>query len=123
MPSITYLTAALALTSAVVATPVQKRDVFSVEQVKHSVHLKNGPAQVAKTLRKYGKVVPEHIQAAADARANVCLHMGLAQLEYTFLHVPRRSLPLPLALVLSLPTPTMSTTRPTSARSPLVPPP
>ncbi|OSS48727.1 hypothetical protein B5807_07063 [Epicoccum nigrum] len=70
MPSFTYLTAALALTSAVVATPVQKRDAFSVEQVKHSVHLKNGPAQVAKTLRKYGKVVPEHIQAAADARAN-----------------------------------------------------
>jgi len=70
MPSFTYLTAALALTSAVVATPVQKRDTFSVEQVKHSVHLKNGPAQVAKTLRKYGKVVPQHIQAAADARAN-----------------------------------------------------
>lgn len=70
MPSFTYLTAALALTSTIAATPVQKRDAFSVEQVKHSVHLKNGPAQVAKTLRKYGKVVPEHIQAAADARAN-----------------------------------------------------
>lgn len=120
MPSFTYLTAALALTSAVVATPVQKRDTFSVEQVKHSVHLKNGPAQVAKTLRKYGKVVPQHIQAAADARANVCLHLKVAQLEHKCLHVPRRSLLLPLAP--SLPTPAMNTTRPTSARSPLVPP-
>ena len=72
MPSFTYLTAALALTSAVVATPVQKRDAFTVEQVEHSVHLKNGPAQIAKTLRKYGQVVPSHIQKAADARANVC---------------------------------------------------
>jgi aspergillopepsin I len=73
MPSFTYLTAALALTGAVVATPVQKRDAFSVEQVKHNIHLKNGPGQVAKTLRKYGKVVPQHIQAAADNRANVSL--------------------------------------------------
>jgi hypothetical protein len=73
MPSFTYLTAALALTSAVAATPVQKRDAFSVEQIKHGVHMKNGPLQIAKTLRKYGKAVPEHIQAAADARANVCL--------------------------------------------------
>ncbi|KAF1923241.1 Asp-domain-containing protein [Didymella exigua CBS 183.55] len=70
MPSFAYLTAALALTSAVAATPVQKRDRFSVEQVKHTVHLKNGPAQVAKTLRKYGKVVPQHIQTAAEIRAN-----------------------------------------------------
>ncbi|KAJ4983275.1 endothiapepsin [Stagonosporopsis vannaccii] len=69
MPSFTYLTAALALTSAVAATPVQKRDAFSVQQVKHNIHLKNGPGQVAKTLRKYGKAVPEHIQAAANARA------------------------------------------------------
>ena len=75
MPSFTYLTAALALATAVVATPVQKRDAFTVEQVKHSVHLKNGPAQVAKTLRKYGKVVPSHIKSAADARANVCLSL------------------------------------------------
>ena len=77
MPSFTYLTAALALTGAVAANPVQKRDAFSVEQVKHSVHLKNGPGQVAKTLRKYGKVVPEHIQSAADARANVCLSLDV----------------------------------------------
>ena len=77
MPSFTYLTAALALTSAVAATPVQKRDAFSVEQVKHNVHLKNGPGQIAKTMRKYGKVVPEHIQSAADARANVCLSLNM----------------------------------------------
>ncbi|KAH6644538.1 aspartic peptidase domain-containing protein [Boeremia exigua] len=70
MPSFTYLTAALALTSAVAANPVQKRDAFSLQQVKHNIHLKNGPGQIAKTLRKYGKAVPEHIQAAADTRAN-----------------------------------------------------
>ncbi|KAF9695362.1 hypothetical protein EKO04_006446 [Ascochyta lentis] len=70
MPSFTYLTAALALTSAVAATPVQKRDAFSVEQVKHKLQLKNGPAQIAKALRKHSKAVPEHIQSAADARAN-----------------------------------------------------
>jgi aspergillopepsin I len=77
MPSFTYLTAALALTSAVAATPVQKRDAFSVEQVKHKVYLKNGPGQIAKTMRKYGKVVPEHIQSAADARANVCPSLNM----------------------------------------------
>jgi hypothetical protein len=71
MPSFTYLTAALALTGAVSATPVQKRDAFSVEQVPHKTFLKNGPAQVAKTLRKFGKPVPAHILAAAEDRASV----------------------------------------------------
>ncbi|KZM20428.1 Aspergillopepsin I [Ascochyta rabiei] len=70
MPSFTYLTAVLALTSAVAATPLQKRDTFSVEQVKHKLQLKNGPAQIAKALRKHNKAVPAHIQSAADARAN-----------------------------------------------------
>ena len=69
MPSFTYLAAALALTGAVSANPIQKRDTFSVEQVHHSTFLKNGPAQVAKTLRKYGKAVPAHILAAAENRA------------------------------------------------------
>lgn len=90
MPSFTYLTAALALTSAVAANPVQKRDAFSVEQVKHAVHLKNGPAQVAKTMRKFGKVVPAHIQAAADARANVSLHMRLVVFEHKHSHTSDR---------------------------------
>jgi hypothetical protein len=71
MPSFTYLTAALALTGAVSATPVQKRDAFSVEQVHHKTFLKNGPAQVAKTLRKFNKPVPAHVLAAAEDRAGV----------------------------------------------------
>jgi len=58
MPSFTYLAAALALTGAVVASPVEKRDAFEVKQVAHGLHRKNGPAQIAKTLRKYGKAVP-----------------------------------------------------------------
>ncbi|KAJ4347654.1 Aspartic protease snp2 [Ascochyta clinopodiicola] len=70
MPSIAYVTAALALISAVVATPIHKRNSFTVERVEHGLHLKNGPGQIVKTLRKYGKAVPEHIQAAADSRAN-----------------------------------------------------
>lgn len=81
MPSFTYLTAALALTSTVAANPVQKRDTFSVEQVQHGVQLKNGPAQIAKTLRKYGKVVPQNIQAAASARANVCLSFETSKVQ------------------------------------------
>jgi len=71
MPSFTYLAAALALTGAVVASPVEKRDAFEVKQVAHGLHRKNGPAQIAKTLRKYGKAVPAHIQAAADNNAVV----------------------------------------------------
>ncbi|KAF2827990.1 Asp-domain-containing protein [Ophiobolus disseminans] len=69
MPSLAYVAAALALTGAVVASPVQleKRQKFTVEQVKRSVYLKNGPEQVAKTLRKYGKVVPQNILDAAAA--------------------------------------------------------
>jgi hypothetical protein len=43
MPSFTYIAVALALTSAVAATSVQKRDAFSVEQVKHKVLLKKRP--------------------------------------------------------------------------------
>lgn len=33
--------------------------------------ISSGPAQIAKTLRKYGKAVPAHIQAAADNNAAV----------------------------------------------------
>ncbi|KAF2124713.1 Asp-domain-containing protein [Dothidotthia symphoricarpi CBS 119687] len=76
MPSISCLTAALAFASTALANPVQldkleKRSTFSVEQVKHSTYLKNGPAQIAKTFRKYGKTVPDHILAAADNAASV----------------------------------------------------
>ncbi|KAF2683636.1 acid protease [Lentithecium fluviatile CBS 122367] len=67
MPSFTSFTAALALTGAAIANPISlhKRS-FSVEQVERTTFIKNGPAQVIKTLRKFGKTVPEHIQKAAD---------------------------------------------------------
>ncbi|KAH7066915.1 aspartic peptidase domain-containing protein [Paraphoma chrysanthemicola] len=68
MPSLTHLTAALALTTSVFATPVQieKRKAFTVEQVQRGLYHKNGPEQIAKTLRKFGKVVPDHILAAVE---------------------------------------------------------
>jgi hypothetical protein len=42
MPSFTKLTAALALTSSVLATPVEKRNAFTVEQVARGTYRKNG---------------------------------------------------------------------------------
>ncbi|KAH9870170.1 hypothetical protein J1614_007093, partial [Plenodomus biglobosus] len=71
MPSIISLTAALALLGAVAASPVEKRSAFSVKQVPHTTYLKNGPAQKVKTLRKYGKPVPQSLLAAAESRAAV----------------------------------------------------
>lgn len=67
MPSFTTLTAALALAGSVVATPVdlRKRE-FSIEQVARKTYLKNGPATIAKTFRKFGKTVPEYILKAAE---------------------------------------------------------
>ncbi|PSN75003.1 aspartic protease PEP1 [Corynespora cassiicola Philippines] len=71
MPSYTLLTAAVALAGAAVASPVdiRKRETFSISQVARKTYLKNGPEQVAKTLRKFGKPVPDHILAAATNRA------------------------------------------------------
>jgi hypothetical protein len=71
MPSFTYLTAALVLAGSVVASPIEKRDTFSVEQVARGTFRKNGPAQMVKTFRKYGKPVPDHILAAAENSATV----------------------------------------------------
>lgn len=67
MPSFASLTAALALAGAAVATPVElhKRKGFSITQVERDVFVRNGPLSVAKTLRKYGKPVPDHILKAA----------------------------------------------------------
>lgn len=53
---------------AVIASPVEKRSAFSVEQVPHTTYLKNGPAQKVKTLRKYGKPVPQSLLDAAESR-------------------------------------------------------
>lgn len=68
MPSFASLTAVLALVSAISATPVElhRRTTFSIKQVERKTFLKNGPLSVAKTLRKFGKPVPAHIQKAAD---------------------------------------------------------
>jgi len=67
MPSFATLTAALALTGAAIANPVSlNKRGFTVEQVERKVFLKNGPEQTIKTLRKFGKAVPVHIQKAAD---------------------------------------------------------
>ncbi|CAO2652602.1 Nn.00g008850.m01.CDS01 [Neocucurbitaria sp. VM-36] len=73
MPSFAHLTAALALTGTALATPVQinKRETFTVEQVQRGTYLKNGPEQKVKTLRKYGKPVPQSLLDAAENRANV----------------------------------------------------
>ncbi|CAI6336487.1 unnamed protein product [Periconia digitata] len=67
MPSFTAFTAALALVSSAVASPVELRKrEFSIEQVARKTYLKNGPATVAKTYRKFGKAVPEYILKAAE---------------------------------------------------------
>jgi hypothetical protein len=52
-------------------TFTDKRSAFSVEQVPRSIHLKNGPQQKVKALRKHGKAVPEHLIQAADLRASM----------------------------------------------------
>jgi len=73
MPSFAFLTAALALSGSVIASPVelQKRKTFTVEQVQRRIYFKNGPAEMIKTLRKYGKDVPQHLIDAADANSQV----------------------------------------------------
>ncbi|RMZ68651.1 aspartic endopeptidase pep1 [Pyrenophora seminiperda CCB06] len=50
--------------------PTEKREAFSVKQVERSTYLKNGPAQIIKTLRKHGKEVPTHLVKAAEDRAS-----------------------------------------------------
>lgn len=67
MSSAALLTAALALAECTNASPVNRaKDAFSIQQVKRGVHLRNGPGQIAQTLQKFGKNVPENIQIAAD---------------------------------------------------------
>ncbi|OAL44356.1 aspartic protease PEP1 [Pyrenochaeta sp. DS3sAY3a] len=73
MPSFAHLTAALALAGSAIATPVQleKRGAFSVHQVERSLYLKNGAEQKVKTLRKYGKPVPQSLIDAVNNAAVV----------------------------------------------------
>ncbi|KAF2437954.1 aspartic protease PEP1 [Karstenula rhodostoma CBS 690.94] len=70
MPSFATITAALALTATVVAGPVERRKAFSVEQVHKKIFAKNGAAATVKTLRKYGKPVPENLLKAAEIGPN-----------------------------------------------------
>ena len=67
MPSIALITAALALAGSGLATPVdiRKRE-FTVEQIERKTFLKNGPASVVKTFKKFNKTVPDHILQAAQ---------------------------------------------------------
>lgn len=73
MPSFSFLTAALAFSGAVIASPVEleKRKAFTVEQVQRRMYFKNGPAEIIKTLRKYGKSVPQHLIDAAESNSQV----------------------------------------------------
>jgi len=67
MPSFATLTAALAFTGAAIANPVSlNKRGFTVDQVERKVYVKNGPAQFIKTLRKFGKPIPDSLQKAAD---------------------------------------------------------
>lgn len=70
MPSFATITAALALTASVAANPIESRKTFTVEQVHKKFFAKNGAAATVKTLRKYGKPVPENLLKAAAAGPN-----------------------------------------------------
>lgn len=82
MPSFTHITAALALTGAAVANPIEKRDKFSVEQVARSTYMKIGPQQVVNTLRKFKKPVPQHL---LDAVATYSVFADSAVGKYSYL--------------------------------------
>lgn len=71
MPSFTTLTAALALTATVVASPVANRKAFTVQQVPHKTIVKNGPAALVKTVRKFGKTPSEALMKAAAVTGTV----------------------------------------------------
>ncbi|CAA9960985.1 Aspartic protease pepB [Pyrenophora teres f. maculata] len=76
MLSLAQITAILVFTGAVVASPVEidKRSAFTVEQVPGSTYHKNGPEQIIKALRKYGKKVPAYlIKAAEDTASNAVI--------------------------------------------------
>ncbi len=78
MPSFAHLTAVLALTGTALSTPVQfgKRSGFTIQQVENEKVLRNGPAQIVKTLRKYGMPVPLELLDAAAARTQVAASSG-----------------------------------------------
>jgi aspergillopepsin I len=68
MPSISStLTAAAVLLGVASANPIIAKRSFSIDQVERGVFLRNGAQQRAKTYRKYGAPVPDHVQSAAAA--------------------------------------------------------
>ena len=69
MHFITQLTISAALFTAVTyATPLTKRNRFTVHQTISKSSRRHGPVALAHVYRKYGKSVPTHI---ADAAANI----------------------------------------------------
>lgn len=69
MPSFTYLTAALAASTAVIANPInlqERSGQFSVKQVEGPKFLKNGALDKVRLLQKLGKPVPQHLLDAAN---------------------------------------------------------
>lgn len=80
MPSFTTITAALALAGTAITTPVAvPKGDFTVAQVERKLFVKNGPEQVIKTLRKYGKPIPAAMQKAADIGPSQSDMTALAQ--------------------------------------------
>ncbi|KAF2204920.1 Asp-domain-containing protein [Delitschia confertaspora ATCC 74209] len=70
MHHFTTVAAFVAFLGLVGASPVElteRKPTFSIHQVEHKRFAKNGPAAMVKTLRKYGKEVPQHVISAAAA--------------------------------------------------------
>lgn len=67
MPSFAHLTVALALIGTAVSapSPINKRSAFTVPQVAGPKIIKNGAGEVIRTLRKFGKPVPQSLLDAA----------------------------------------------------------
>lgn len=60
----------LAIAGFANTTPIQNRqDGFSIEQVEVGLQVRNGPADVVRTMQKYGQDAPAHIHAAGVKRA------------------------------------------------------
>jgi aspergillopepsin I len=71
MHTFSTLTAFVAVLGLVGASPVElKKRSFTVAQVEHKKYYRNGPAQTAKTFRKYGKKVPQSLLKAAAVGPN-----------------------------------------------------
>lgn len=59
--AVTILALAVSTFAAPTETP---KTTFSVKQVKNEQHVPNGPLAMAKTLKKFGKEVPQNIKDA-----------------------------------------------------------